>query len=287
MVALAEPPVLAPAPGEQEDEGINALCWGSKRLRTSGNDIKLARTPGSTSISSGAAGTNPTTDCQDRTPEQPTDEDQPIGERKESGDSTPRNDAPTLPLEVCASPAAAELLMTLCQAVSESTVTADNADAMDPSDDDGIGSGRQRGSARPRRRGPKSASGTPRAGAGPGSSLAGGVSERFQYRFGPGQPSGGATPRAGAVRQKSCAFVGVRKRQWGTFAAEIRNQMSGSREWLGTFESAEEAAVVYDMRLRQIKGASAKCNFPPLDMSGPLSECSNHWADPLVPVLVP
>ena len=28
--------------------------------------------------------------------------------------------------------------------------------------------------------------------------------------------------------------------------------------------------MVYDIRKRQIKGAAAKCNFPPLDMGGPL-----------------
>ena len=42
--------------------------------------------------------------------------------------------------------------------------------------------------------------------------------------------------------------------------------------WLGTFESAEEAAVVYDLRKRQIKGENAKCNFPPLDLGGKLGE---------------
>ncbi len=42
--------------------------------------------------------------------------------------------------------------------------------------------------------------------------------------------------------------------------------------WLGTFETAEEAAVVYDLRKRQIKGEGAKCNFPPLDLGGKLGE---------------
>ena len=99
---------------------------------------------------------------------------------------------------------------------------------------------------------------------------AGAASGTPSYRYGPGRPI--ITSPDGRVlstsgRQKSCAYVGVRRRQWGTFAAEIRNQLSGSREWLGTFETAEEAAVVYDTRLRQIKGPSAKCNFPPLDYS--------------------
>jgi hypothetical protein len=93
-----------------------------------------------------------------------------------------------------------------------------------------------------------------------------GKSSGYKYRFGPGNSVSMHSTVNG--RQKSCAYVGVRKRQWGTYAAEIRNQLTGSREWLGTFDSAEEAAVVYDMRLRQIKGPGAKCNFPPLIMTG-------------------
>ncbi len=69
-------------------------------------------------------------------------------------------------------------------------------------------------------------------------------------------------------RAKSCKYVGVRMRKWGTFASEIRNPNSGSREWLGTFETAEEAAVVYDVRLRMIRGSGAtRTNFPPLSPS--------------------
>lgn len=66
-------------------------------------------------------------------------------------------------------------------------------------------------------------------------------------------------------RVKSCKYVGVRRRKWGTFASEIRNPLSGSREWLGTFDTPEEAAVVYDVRLRMIRGnGNARTNFPPL-----------------------
>lgn len=47
------------------------------------------------------------------------------------------------------------------------------------------------------------------------------------------------------------------------------------RRWLGTFNTAEEAAVVYDLRKRQIKGEHTKCNFAALDDSGELGTLSD------------
>lgn len=47
------------------------------------------------------------------------------------------------------------------------------------------------------------------------------------------------------------------------------------RRWLGTFNTAEEAAVVYDLRKRQIKGEHTKCNFAALDDSGELGTVLN------------
>ncbi|KAK1352400.1 Ethylene-responsive transcription factor RAP2-11 [Heracleum sosnowskyi] len=72
-----------------------------------------------------------------------------------------------------------------------------------------------------------------------------------------------ASALLGGARCAKKRFIGVRQRPSGRWVAEIKDTIQKIRVWLGTYDTAEEAARAYDEAACLLRGANTRTNFWP------------------------